>query len=141
MKFISREQMAAEFRPFWEAVDAGHVSFPFCRACDRFHWYPMKLCPHCRSDDIVWLEISDPGTVHSWTALRHAFDPGDRCRLPYIVALVEFRDAPGVRLVTNIIDWAPERMEIGMAVGPVFDAATPSGLPLAYSPLPLTSLI
>ncbi len=43
-----------------------------------------------------------------------------RDRLPYIVALVEFPDAPGVRLIANVAA-DPETLAIGMAVKPRFD--------------------
>ena len=48
------------------------------------------------------------------------FDPAWRDRLPYIVALVEFPDAPSVRLIANVAA-DPETLAIGMAVTPRFD--------------------
>ncbi len=132
MTAIAEMPMAAEFRPFWEAVDAGRLCFPCCRACRRFHWYPLTRCPHCRSADIAWTEIAGPAAVYSWTVVSHAFDPAFRDRLPYIVALVEFRDAPGVRLVTNLIDVAPEEVRFDMAVVPAFDARHGAGDPLPF---------
>jgi len=36
--------------------------------------------------------------------------------VPYNVALIEFDDAPGVRLVSNVIDAAADELEVGMPV-------------------------
>ncbi|MBT5083232.1 MAG: hypothetical protein HOK21_05155 [Rhodospirillaceae bacterium] len=132
MKVLARDDMATEFMPFWNAVDAGHLSFPVCRTCDRFHWYPLNLCPYCRGQDIAWSEVSGPGELYSWTVVRHAFDPEFWDQIPYIVALVVFPDAPGIRLVTNLIDVAPEKLSFGIAVTPAFDARNAADDPLRF---------
>jgi hypothetical protein len=36
--------------------------------------------------------------------------------VPFNVALVEFSDAPGVRLVTNVVDTTPDQLEVGLRV-------------------------
>ena len=96
------------------------LSFPFCRECDRFHWYPKPLCPHCKSAAIEWRAIAGPGEIFSYTVVRHAFDASWQGRLPYIVALITFADAPGVRLVTNVVGVSPDALRIGDAVAPIF---------------------
>ena len=60
------------------------------------------------------------GKIFSWTVVRYPFDPSFSDKIPYIVATVVFEDAPGVRLVTNIIDVEPDEIEIGMGVKNVF---------------------
>lgn len=111
---------APEFAGFFEASRRHELAFPHCRSCSRFHWYPMKACPHCRSSEIEWRAVEGTGTVFSWTVVRHAFDPAWKERLPYIVALLEFDDAPGVRLVTNVEGVAPEALRIGDRLRPDF---------------------
>lgn len=101
----------------------GRLSFPFCTTCDRFHWYPKPLCPHCRSAAIEWRAIAGPGEIFSYTVVRHAFDETWKSELPYVVALVTFADAPGVRLVTNVVDVVPDLVGIGAAVEPIFPDA------------------
>jgi uncharacterized OB-fold protein len=86
----------------------------------------MKACPHCRSDAICWRRVDGTGSLYSWTTVRHAFDPAWRDRLPYIVALVEFPDASGVRLVANV-HADPESLAIGMIVKPRFDENAETG--------------
>jgi len=119
-------QHPPEFDGFFSALDRQALAFPRCTDCDRFHWYPMKRCPHCGSEAVGWHEVEGTGEVFSWTAVRHAFDPAYADRLPYIVALVEFADAPGVRLVTNIAA-DPGQLRIGMKVRPAFGQGTTPG--------------
>jgi uncharacterized OB-fold protein len=113
-----------EFDGFFTHAAAGHVAFPHCRACGRFHWYPMPRCPHCRSSDLAWRRVSGPATVFSFTRVLHPFDPSRAGALPYVVGLVTFADAPGVRLVTNIVGAGLDALRIGDTVTPVFRAET-----------------
>ena len=61
--------------------------------------------------------------MFTWTVVRHPFLREFQSRLPYVVALVEFPDAPGVRLVTNIIESSPEEIGIDAPVEVVFQRA------------------
>ena len=109
-----------EHTGFCRHLREGRLCFPRCRDCGRFHWYPKPDCPHCRSAAIDWQAVAGPATVFSFTIVRHAFDAKWREALPYVVALVTFEDAPGVRLVTNVVGIKPEAVRIGGAVEPVF---------------------
>jgi acetyl-CoA acetyltransferase len=60
--------------------------------------------------------------VFSFTEVRHAFDKRRIDQLPYVVGLITFADAPGVRLITNIIDALPADLRIGQKVLPVFSS-------------------
>jgi uncharacterized OB-fold protein len=113
------EAISREFRPFFEGLARGHISFPRCVGCSKYHWYPMYWCPHCGGSTIQWSEIDGQGTLYSWTTVHHAFPSDPPRSLPYIVGLVEFIDAPGVRLITNIVDIPPERLFENMRLVPV----------------------
>ena len=110
-----------EFEGFFENVSRGRVCLPRCADCGRFHWYPMPLCPHCQSARIEWRQVLDPARLYTWTVVRHPFDPGDAGRVPYIVGLVVFGDAPGIRLITTIADADPTALTIDMVLEPVFE--------------------
>jgi uncharacterized OB-fold protein len=116
-----------EFAGFFDGIHAHSLRFPKCTDCGRHHWYPMQKCPHCGSDALRWEPVSGRGRLWSWTVVRHAYAPELRERLPYVVALVVFDDAPGVRLVTNLVDADPSALAIDMPVVPVFrtDVAGP----------------
>ena len=112
--------LRAEFEGHFEGLAAHSLRFPRCGACGRFHWYPMPGCPRCGSDAVQWHAVAGRGRLWSWTVVRHAYAPELRDRLPYVVALMTFDDAPGVRLVTNVVGVDPAALAIGMELDPVF---------------------
>jgi hypothetical protein len=66
---------------------------------------------------VDWTELSGRATVFSFSVV-HGF-PG----LPDITlvpAVLDLPDAPGARLVSNVVDVAPEKVEIGMEVKVLF---------------------
>ena len=107
-------------RFFWDGTSKGELRFPRCRSCGRFHFYPQVLCRYCQSKNIEWTTVSGRGEVISWIILRHAFIPEFEDRLPLIVILVEFKDAPGIRLISNLIQCSPEQVYFKMPVEVVF---------------------
>jgi uncharacterized OB-fold protein len=117
------QPLSAEFVGFFDNARRGVLAFPRCGACSRFHWYPMPLCPHCRSADIRWQAVSGLGELFSFTSVQHAFEAKYADRLPYTVGLVTFADAPGVQFITNIVDAPAEDLKVGMPVEPVIDRA------------------
>lgn len=112
-----------EFAGFRANAREQRLAFPFCQACGQNHWYPMPRCPHCQSADVVWRPVKGPGEIFSFTEVRHAFDKSRRDRLPYVVALITFADAPGVRFITNIVGNVARDLHIGDAVEPIFPLA------------------
>ncbi len=95
--------------------------FPKCQSCGKFHWYPMPRCPYCRSEAIEWTPSSGLGSIFTCTRVEHAFDSAWKSAVPYSVALVEFADAPGIRLVALLVANPPLETAIGSLVKPVFD--------------------
>jgi len=103
-------------REFWDRC-AGHVlSFQRCRDCGTFRNPPGPICYVCRSADTEWVAVSGEGTVFSWTIVTHAVHPALHEYLPFNVALIEFPDAPGVRLISNVVDASPEELSVGLPV-------------------------
>ena len=123
---MSTLAVAAEFQPYFAALARGELAFPRCADCGRFHWYPMILCPSCHGARIGWVAVSGLASLFSWTVVRHDFDPAIigrfGLRTPYVVALLEFADAPGVRLISNLVDADLAALAIGMAVEAIFPA-------------------
>jgi uncharacterized protein len=110
-----------EFEGFWDGLRQGHVAFPKCFDCGRFHWYPMPRCPHCRSDKLAWQRTNGKGRLYSWTVVERALVPAFKDKVPYIIGLVELDDAPGVRFVTGIVGAPPEALAIDMFVEAVIE--------------------
>ncbi|MGE0796920.1 MAG: Zn-ribbon domain-containing OB-fold protein [Lautropia sp.] len=126
--------MRPEFAGHFTGLESRSIRFPKCSDCGRLHWYPLPKCPHCGSEALQWHAVGGRGSVWSWTVVRHAYGPELRDRLPYAVALVTFDDAPGIRLLTNLVDTDPAALAIGMAVDPVY-RRDDAGLPrVAFRP-------
>ncbi|MEO3388111.1 OB-fold domain-containing protein [Mesorhizobium sp. CAU 1741] len=88
-------------RPFWEAVEKGHLVFQCCRACANA-WLPARSeCPACLSADTDWRPASGNARLVSWVVYHRAFNASFADRLPYTVAIAELEEGP--RMITNIV--------------------------------------
>jgi uncharacterized OB-fold protein len=102
-----------ETREFWEATREGRLLLPRCRSCATLIWYPRAICPGCHGADTEWFEASGRGSVYSYTVVHRSFGPW-REATPYFVAYVELEEGP--RLLTNLVDADPDRVQIGTPV-------------------------
>ncbi|WP_111510810.1 Zn-ribbon domain-containing OB-fold protein [Mycobacterium kyogaense] len=91
-------------KPFWAACAQREMRFPQCVRCGRFQWYPRDFCAGCMGEEFIWAAIDPVGTVYSFTVVRRAFLPGSRAKVPFTVLQVQFDEAPGVTLLTNLAD-------------------------------------
>jgi uncharacterized OB-fold protein len=109
--------MTADSQFFWDGVKEGRLLIQRCAACGALRHPPRPMCPRCHSLDWDTLESSGRGTVYSFVMPRHPqfpfFDDD------YIVGLIELEE--GTRLVSNVVDVAPDEARIGMAVVVRFD--------------------
>ena len=119
--------------PFWTGGAHGELRIQRCRACGRHLHPPGPVCRVCLSTDLTVAVVSGRGSVHSFTVNHQAWRPD--LRDPYVVAIVELDDAPGVRLLTNVVDCDPEVVAIGLPVQVRFEACGPVHLPL-FAPRP-----
>lgn len=99
--------------PFWQAVAERRLSLPWCPACDRAVWYPRSHCPACEGE-LSWRDLSGQGHLVSWSVVRKPLSP--LYEVPYIPALVAPREAPHVRLVTQLVDCDPGELRCDQAV-------------------------
>ena len=97
--------------PFWEAAREQRLVL---QRCDKGHyrWTPQLLCDQCHSEVYSWDEVSGRGTVYSWTMVHRA--PLPSFPAPYVVAVVELEEGP--LMLSTIVDWTREDLEIGRAV-------------------------
>jgi uncharacterized OB-fold protein len=109
--------------PFWAAAKEHRLVAPRCRTCGRFRMPPTAFCPGCRRQGVDWIELSGHATVFTYTIAHQALIPQLRGNLPYVVAIVEPDDAPGIRLATNLVDTETEAVHVGMSVQVVWDDA------------------
>jgi len=96
--------------PFWEAAKQRRLIAPQCSDCKKFRLPPTPFCPQCQSRNVDWPELSGRGVVYSFSVVRGLPQHPDVTLVPVIVDLP---DAPGARLVSNLIDVDPATVEIG----------------------------
>lgn len=120
-------------RDFWSSGADGHLRIATCSACHVRTHPPQPICPDCGGRDIQMAEVSGKGVVAAFTVNEQTWSP--TFPPPYVIAIVELEDAPGVRLTTNIVACAPSEVFIGMPVRVVFEHVDDVWLPL-FEPVP-----
>lgn len=99
--------------PFWQAARERRLVAPQCSECSTFRLPPTPFCPTCQSKSVNWIELSGAATVYSFAVVYGM--PG-MPEVTLVPAVLELPDAPGARLVSNIIGVTPAQVSIGMAV-------------------------
>jgi acetyl-CoA acetyltransferase/uncharacterized OB-fold protein len=117
-----------ESRPFWEAGQAGVLSFVGCNSCGALLHPPAPVCRYCRSRDLSRREVAGRGVVVGFSVNHQQWDP--RFPPPYCVATVAIDADPRVRLTTNIVDVDTDDLRVGMRVEPRFEHREDVWIPL-----------
>jgi uncharacterized OB-fold protein len=112
-----------ESRGYWEALARHELYFQRCGDCGTSRLPPRAVCPACMSSVTEWVRASGRGTIYSFTVTYQNQMPGFREELPYVLAIVELAEGP--RVMTNIVECAPDAVRVGMPVEIVFDDVTP----------------
>lgn len=94
-------------KPFWDAAKSHTLVAQCCADCRTFRMPPTPFCSCCRSQRVEWIQLSGRARVYTHTVIRHPAVPALEEHVPYVLALVEFDDAPGIRLLTNIVECDP----------------------------------
>ena len=115
-------------QPFWDATAQHRLVAPQCGHCGRFRMPPTPFCPACQSQAIDWRTLSGSGRVYSYTIALRGIVPGMESHLPYVPAVIELDGAPGVRLISNIVDVDVASIRVGMAVTVVWDDHLANGV-------------
>lgn len=111
-----------ESKPYWDGLTQGRLLLQKCGQCGGLRHYPRPLCDACHSFDVSWVEASGLGTVHSWTISHHAFNPGFRDELPFVLVTVDL--AEGVRMLAPLRGVPDAQIRIGLPVRIRFETAT-----------------
>jgi uncharacterized OB-fold protein len=72
--------------------------------------------------------VSGKGTIFTFTVNRHQYHPD--VPPPYVVAIVELAEQPGLRFTTNIVNCDMEALQIGAPVHVVFERAGEAWVPV-----------
>ena len=113
---------------FYAHAAAGRLRFQRCTACATWRHPPRFLCAACGSDEWTWQPSSARGRVFSWTVTHRAVDPA--FDPPYAVVVVETDE--GVRVVGNLRDGDPARLELDLPVEIVLEPVSDTVALLAF---------
>jgi hypothetical protein len=101
---------------FWAAAARGELVALACADCGDLRHPPRPMCPACHSTRREERKLSGRGRVLTWIFPRHP--PPIGFAEPPIVALVDLDE--GIRLVSNLVDVAPDAITPGLAVEVAF---------------------
>ncbi len=109
--------------PYWEAAKDHRLTLKRCQSCGRFVHPPGPGCPHCGGVDLSWVDVGDDirGTVYSYTIVYRNVMPEFNVDVPYVVALVQVADIPGVKITANLVNADPASVSIGMRVRMIWE--------------------
>jgi uncharacterized protein len=96
--------------PFWQAAKHNQLVAPKCTDCDTFRLPPTPFCPNCQSKNVTWTELTGHAQVFSFSIVHGFPDIPD---ITLIAAVLDLPDAPGARLVSNIVGTDPTSVAIG----------------------------
>lgn len=103
---------------FWDAAGGTALQMPHCSSCEAWFFPPAPTCPTCDSP-AGSRAVSGNGSVYTFTVSASQFHP--EVPPPFVIAVVELDDQPGLRIPTNIVGCPPEEVTIGMPVTASFD--------------------
>lgn len=108
-------------KPYFDAAREGKLKLQYCPDSKRYQHYARPYDITSMSDRVEWREMSGRGKIYSYVVNTRPANPGMADKVPYAVALVELDDAPGVRIMVNIIDSNVADVAIGKPVVVAFE--------------------
>jgi uncharacterized OB-fold protein len=116
---------------FWDGGRERRLMILRCTRCGHHVHLPRPICNRCRSTDLAPAEMAGTGSLYAYTVTVQAFHPFYIDKLPYVAAVVELDEEPGLRLTTQIIDCPEADLRTGMRVEIAWTAVAPD-LTLPY---------
>jgi uncharacterized OB-fold protein len=126
---------------FWAASATGKLVVQACGECGQVRFPPHPGCPACGSAASRWRPVSGHARLWSFIVVHAPTLPAFATEVPFPVALVELDDAPGLRMVGNVVaspdakvnSVPPELLRIGRGMKVCFrqvdDVALPCWIP------------
>jgi hypothetical protein len=120
---------------FWTGGAEGELRVLRCQQPDCRTWIhpPAPVCPACYGREVAPEATSGRAVVHTYTVNHQPWYPG--FDPPYLIAIVELVEQPGLRLTTNLVGMEVDEAEIGMPVRVVFEQYDDVWLPF-FAPDP-----
>ena len=83
-----------------------------CDDCGAKTFPPAPVCPECMSENVSDIDLSQTGSLYTWSVV-HVAPKG--WNVPYIVGYVDLPE--GVRVFAHIVDAEADALEMDMTVG------------------------
>jgi uncharacterized protein len=116
-------------REYWTGGLSGELRILRCQACRRWLHPPTPVCRACLSRALAAEPVSGRATVAAFTVNHQQWSPAATAE-PYVIAIVELVEQPGLRQTTNIVNCDAHEVHIGMPVRVVFERLEDVALPL-----------
>jgi uncharacterized OB-fold protein len=100
-------------RAFWTGGGGNQLLITRCVRCELWVSPPAADCPEC-GGELHPRPVSGRGTVFTYTVNHQPFNPA--VPVPYVVAIIELDEQPGLRIATNIVDCEPDSVRVGLPV-------------------------
>jgi uncharacterized OB-fold protein len=117
-------------QPFWQGLRQREIRVQGCAACGRVRFPAARYCPHCHSDETEWRRVEPKGEVESWCVFHQQYFAG--LDVPYTV--IQVRLDCGIRLFSNPVGVAADKLILNMPVEAVFEDVTPQVTLLKFRP-------
>jgi len=112
-------------QPFWKAAHEHRLIVQRCDQCGKFRFYPSAGCDRCASAAYTWVDMSGRGKVYSWIVVRRSVDAAWQKRLPFVSAIIELAEQPGVLIPGLLTGIEPERVQADLPVEVWFEEVSP----------------
>ncbi|MEM8936344.1 MAG: OB-fold domain-containing protein, partial [Pseudomonadota bacterium] len=113
-KMILLPEVTEETRAFWTGGLKGELLIMACDACNHRIHPPQLVCPKCLSNNVTPIQSSGRGRIYSYTVNHQKWSPD--METPYVIAVIDLDDQPGVRLTATIRGCPVDDVFIGAAV-------------------------
>jgi uncharacterized protein len=110
-------------RGFWDWCQRHQLRFQRCANCHTYRHPPVPACSRCSSFVYEWVQAPELAQLFSYTVVYHSVSEIVREHVPYNIAIVSFPGIEGVRLISNIVNVAPENIRIGMELRLIWEVA------------------
>jgi uncharacterized OB-fold protein len=104
---------------FWSGGAQGELRIQRCQACGYWAHPPTDICSRCLSRDLAAEPTSGKGSLFSFAVSHQAAGPD--VPIPYTIALVELPEQSGLRVLSNLVNCAPEDARVDMPVRVLFE--------------------
>jgi len=113
---------SVESKPFWEGCKEHQLLLPRCHRCGSY-WFPASAtCPKCLSTEWEWSKSSGRGKIYAFGVYHRVYHKGFETDIPYVLAVVQMDEGP--RLLSNIVNCAPEELQCDIPVEVIFEDVT-----------------